>query len=99
MEDLSYYHGIVGALEYHTLTRPNILFLYAKGTIEIGLHFSSHTTLDLFDFSEGALQRDDPLLDIVHSLEEILYLGVQKHKTQFRGQAQKQNIVQWLTQQ
>ncbi|KAF9667608.1 hypothetical protein SADUNF_Sadunf15G0041300 [Salix dunnii] len=25
---------------------------YVKGTIEIGLHFSSHTTLDLFDFSE-----------------------------------------------
>ena len=46
----------------------------------------------------GALQRDDPLLAIVHFLEEILSHGVQKNNTQFPDQAQKQNIVQWLTQ-
>jgi hypothetical protein len=41
----------------------------------------------------GELQRDDPLLAIVHSLEEILSHGVQKNSTQFSGQAQKQNIA------
>ena len=41
----------------------------------------------------GALQRDDPLLAIVHFLEEILSHGVQKNSTQFPGQAQKQNIA------
>jgi len=77
MENPSYYRGIVGALQYLTLTRPNLSFSvnyvsqfmhaptmthlkmvrrilrYVKGTIEMGLHFSSHTTLDLFAFSDA----------------------------------------------
>jgi len=68
-DDPSYFHGLVGSLQYLTLTRPNIsysvnfvsqfmhlqmahhILRYVKGTIDVGLHFTSNTTLDLFAFS------------------------------------------------
>lgn len=75
LQDPSYFRGIVGALQYLTLTHPDLSFSinyisqfmhaptimhlkmvrrilrYVKGTIHLGLHFTSNTTLDLVAFS------------------------------------------------
>ncbi|KAL6316580.1 hypothetical protein AAG906_018835 [Vitis piasezkii] len=77
LEDQSYFRGLVGALQYLTLTRldlsysvnyasqfmhaPTVVHLkmvqrilrYVKGTIDISLHFTSNTTLDLCAFSNA----------------------------------------------
>ncbi|XP_028223511.1 uncharacterized protein LOC114405009 [Glycine soja] len=77
LDDPSYFRGLVGSLQYLTLTHPNIsysvnfvsqfmnsptivhlqmahrILRYVKGTIDVGLHFTSHTTLDLFAFSDA----------------------------------------------
>ncbi|XP_028196718.1 uncharacterized protein LOC114381684 [Glycine soja] len=77
LDDPSYFCGLVGSLQYLTLTRPDIsysvnfvsqfmnspttmhlqmahrILRYVKGTIDVGLHFTSNTTLDLFAFSDA----------------------------------------------
>ncbi|XP_041003944.1 uncharacterized mitochondrial protein AtMg00810-like [Juglans microcarpa x Juglans regia] len=73
----AHYCSIVDALQYLTLTRPDLsysvnfvsqfmrspteanykmvkrILRYLKGTVDLGLHFSSHSTLDLYAFSNA----------------------------------------------
>ena len=127
LEDPSYYRGIVGALQYLTLTCPDISFSvnyvsqfmhaptnkhlkmvrrilrYVKGTINIGLHFSSHTTLDLCAFSDAdwagcpTIRRSTTVYCTFLGGNLISWCA--KNKIQFHGQVRRLNIGQWLMQQ
>lgn len=73
---------------------------YVKVTIEMGLHFSSHTTLDLFAFSDA----DWTVCPTTRrsTTSYCTFLGgnlISWNNIQFHDQAQKQSTALWLTQQ
>jgi hypothetical protein len=77
LQDPQFFRGLVGALQYLTLIRPDIsysvnfisqfmhaptvihfkmvhrILRYVKGTIDTGLNFTSHSTLDLCAFLDA----------------------------------------------
>ncbi|XP_059599380.1 uncharacterized mitochondrial protein AtMg00810 [Vitis vinifera] len=53
VEDLHGYRSTVGALQYVTITRPELFFSVNKGTLQHGLHLKKSSSLDLVGFCDA----------------------------------------------
>ncbi|RVX22028.1 hypothetical protein CK203_000988 [Vitis vinifera] len=53
VEDLHGYQSTVGALQYVTITRPELSFNVNKGTLQHGLHLKKSSNLDLVGFCDA----------------------------------------------
>ena len=94
LEDPSYFRGLVGALQYLTLTRLDLSY-----NVNYASQFMHAPTLvHLKMIGRGVQPHDDPSLATIHFLEKISSLGVQKNNIQSLGRAPKRNIEPWQIQ-
>lgn len=100
---VNYVSQFMYALTMTHLKMIRRILRYVKGIIEMGLHFSSHTTLDLFCFLKCRLGRVSYYKTINHRLLYIPgrepHLVVCKKQHTISRSSTEQSTAPWLTQQ